>query len=158
VNPAAERSVRRVVTADTPEGRSVVVSDDEVAPVPPRVGVVIHPVWGSDRPMTLPADGTHPAADGQAPPAGGVRFTLVTFAANEEVLGGGFHRSDTVDLCFVVSGELWIELDDGAEVLLRTGDTLVQHGTVHAWHNRGDAPCTMAIAAVGAERRIPPID
>jgi quercetin dioxygenase-like cupin family protein len=158
VTTAGERSVRRVVTGDTPDGRSVVVVDDHVAPEPPRVGVVVHHVWGSDRAVTLPADGTPPSVTGHAPPPGGVRFTLVTFAADEEVLGGGFHRSDTVDLCFVVSGELWIELDDGAEVLLREGDTLVQHGTIHAWHNRADTPCTMAIAALGAERRAPRTD
>jgi quercetin dioxygenase-like cupin family protein len=154
VTAATERPVRRVVTGDTPDGRAVVVSDDVVAPEPPRVGVVLHDVWGSDRAMTLPADGTPPVAEGKTPPPGGIRFTLVTFAANEEVLGGGFHRSETVDMCFVASGEIWIELDDGVEVLLQEGDTLVQHGTVHAWHNRSDAPCTMAVAAVGAERGV----
>ena len=86
------------------------------------------------------------------PPAGGFRFALVTFAPNEEVLGGGLHRSDTVDMSYVVSGSIFIELDDGAEVGARTGDTLVQHGTIHAWHNRASEPCTMAVAAVGAER------
>lgn len=155
---ATERSVRRVVTGDTPDGRSVVVIDDEVAPEPPRVGVVLHDVWGSDAPMTLPADGRPPAAEGVTPPPLGVRFALVTFAPNEEVLGGGFHRSDTVDMGIVVSGAVWMELDDGVEVLLQEGDTLVQHGTIHAWHNRGDVPCTMAVAAVGAERRVPAID
>ena len=65
------------------------------------------------------------------------------------------HRSDTVDMSFVVSGEIWIELDDGAETLLRTGDTLVQNATIHAWHNRADVPCVMAVAAVGAHRTAP---
>ena len=58
-------------------------------------------------------------------PPGGFRFALVSFAPREEVLGGGMHRSDTVDVGVVVSGELWMELDDGAETLLRTGDCLV---------------------------------
>ena len=62
------------------------------------------------------------------------------------------HRSDTIDVGIVVSGEIWMELDDGAETLLRTGDCLVLNGTIHAWHNRADEPCVFAMAAVGAQR------
>ena len=115
--------VRRVVTGETSAGKAVVVSDTAVSGEPPRVGVVVHDVWGTDTPLTLPYDGARPATDGIAPPPGGFRFALVSFAPREEVLGGGMHRSDTVDMSFVVSGEIWIELDDGAETLLRTGDT-----------------------------------
>jgi quercetin dioxygenase-like cupin family protein len=32
----------------------------------------------------------------------------------------------------VLEGEVWLELDDGAEVRLRPGDTVVQNGTRHA--------------------------
>jgi len=144
--------VRRVVTGETSAGKAVVVSDAAVTGEPPRVGVVVHDVWGSDAPLTLPHDGVRPATDGIAPPPGGFRFALVSFAPNEEVLGGGMHRSDTVDMSFVLSGEIWIELDDGAETLLRAGDTLVQNATIHAWHNRAAEPCVMAVAAVGARR------
>jgi hypothetical protein len=144
--------VRRVVTGETSAGNAVVVSDAEVTGEPPRVGVVVHDVWGSDTPLTLPHDGARPATAGITPPPGGFRFALVSFAPREEVLGGGMHRSDTVDMSFVVAGEIWIELDDGAETLLRAGDTLIQHATVHAWHNRADVPCVMAVAAVGAGR------
>jgi quercetin dioxygenase-like cupin family protein len=146
------KPVRRVVTGDSADGKAVVVSDDEVTGQPPRVGVVLHEIWGSDSPLTLPADGSEPAASGVTPPPGGFRFALVSFAPREEVLGGGMHRSDTIDLGIVVSGEVWMELDDGAETLLRTGDCLVEHGTIHAWHNRTDEPCVMAMAAVGARR------
>ena len=149
---AMQAPVRRVVTGETSAGKAVVVSDTEVGGEPPRVGVVVHDVWSSDAPITLPYDGARPATDGITPPPGGFRFALVSFAPREEVLGGGMHRSDTVDMSFVVSGEIWIELDDGAETLLRTGDTLVQNATVHAWHNRADVPCVMAVAAIGARR------
>jgi hypothetical protein len=149
---AMRAPVRRVVTGEVAGGKAVVVSDTVVTGEPPRVGVVVHDLWGSDAPLTIPTDGARPATDGMTPPPGGFRFALVSFAAHEEVLGGGMHRSDTVDMSFVVSGEIWIELDDGAETLLRAGDTLVQHATIHAWHNRGDQPCVMAVAAVGARR------
>lgn len=151
-NEVMRNPVRRVVTGDSADGKAVVVSDEEVTGEPPRVGVVLHEIWGSDSALGLPADGNPPQAVGVTPPPGGFRFALVSFAAREEVLGGGMHRSDTVDLGIVVSGEVWMELDDGAETLLRTGDCLVQHGTIHAWHNRTDEPCVMAMAAVGARR------
>ena len=144
--------VRRVVTGEGSDGKAVVVSDGEVTGEPPRVGVVLHDLWGSDTPLTLPTDGRRPEAGGVTVPPGGFRFALVSFAPREEVLGGGMHRSDTVDVGVVVSGELWMELDDGAETLLRTGDCLVLNGTIHAWHNRTDEPCVFAMAAVGARR------
>ena len=62
------------------------------------------------------------------------------------------HASDTVDWDLVISGEVWLELDDGKEVLLRAGDCVIQNGTRHAWHNRSSEPCVLAVAIVGARR------
>jgi len=56
-------------------------------------------------------------------------------------------------------GQLWGSDDavalptDGAEVKLTVGDCVIQNGTRHAWHNRGDEPATVASALVGAPRR-----
>ena len=63
----------------------------------------------------------------------------------------GMHTTDTVDYDYVVSGEVYLELDDGAEVLLKPGDCVVQNGTRHRWNNRGDRPCTI----VRRDRRVP---
>lgn len=64
----------------------------------------------------------------------------------------GMHTTDTVDYDIIVSGELVLELDDGAEVRLKPGDIVVQTGTRHAWHNRGSKPCVMYSVLVGAPR------
>lgn len=48
----------------------------------------------------------------------------------------GMHTTDMVDLVYVASGQLILELDEGVEVELKTGDTVVQSGTRHRWHNR----------------------
>ena len=64
----------------------------------------------------------------------------------------GMHTTDTIDYGVVVDGEVWLELDDGAERLLQRGDCYIQNGTRHAWHNRTDQPVTLAIAIVGATR------
>ena len=46
----------------------------------------------------------------------------------------GMHTTDTVDFDVNVSGEVYLELDDGDEVLLKAGDCVIQNGT--SWHNR----------------------
>lgn len=65
----------------------------------------------------------------------------------------GMHTTDSIDYGVVISGEVYLELDDGAEVLLKTGDCVVQNGTRHAWRNRGSVPCLMAFVMIGATRR-----
>ena len=114
------------------------------------------------------------------PPANGYRFGLITIppesstpapsvdpqvgaAEMERKLPGlashfepdhpGMHRTDSVDYQFVISGEVWLELDDGQQVLLKSGDTVVQNGTRHAWHNRSTAPCQMVCCLIGARHR-----
>ena len=51
-----------------------------------------------------------------------------------------------------ISGEVVLELDDGAEVTLRPGDTVVQNGTRHAWRNRTSEPAVLVVVLVGAKR------
>jgi len=62
----------------------------------------------------------------------------------------GMHTTATIDFEVVLSGEVVLELDDGAEVILHPGDTVVQNGTRHRWSNRGDSPATLAVFIVGA--------
>jgi len=62
----------------------------------------------------------------------------------------GMHRTDTVDFIVITSGEVWLELDDGAEVRLQAGDCVVQNGSRHAWRNKSNAPCQFAHALIGA--------
>jgi hypothetical protein len=61
----------------------------------------------------------------------------------------GMHKTNTIDYCVVLSGEIWAVLDEG-EVLLRAGDCLVQRGTRHAWSNRTEKPCVIAFVLVAA--------
>ena len=55
-------------------------------------------------------------------------------------------KTRTLDLCLVLEGEITLVLDT-EEVHLRAGDTLVQRGTSHAWSNRSDKPCVIAISS-----------
>lgn len=173
--------VRQVVTGVDADGKSVFVRDEQIEPVTLQLmpGAEFHQLWGSDEVPKLPTDGSRPDIKGYFPRAEGFRFYLFTLppstvaapenidfeAALREVsekLPGltdvmepdnlGFHTTDTVDFELVLSGEIVLELDDGAEVTLKTGDTVVQNGTRHAWHNRRDVPAVIAVGIVGAIR------
>jgi quercetin dioxygenase-like cupin family protein len=172
--------VRRVVTGKTPDGKSVFVSDSIIETIAPSLtpGAEFHTIWGSDTVVQLPQDGTMPAFTQWFPPPGGFRLGFFTVApANapapqladpqaalaefEQKLPGllghmepgapGMHTTDTIDVEVVISGEVWLELDDGAEVRLGPGDTVVQNGTRHAWRNKSDKPCVLVVALIGAK-------
>ena len=172
--------MRRVVVGQAADGRSVVASDEDVAPITATLlgDGGFYRLWGGDEPVKLPQDGAPVPVTGWFPPAGGFRFATVVFAPEApppadldmdaaitelgsrvpglvEVLEPDnplMHTTDTIDLGYVASGEIWLELDDGAEVHLSAGDCIVQCGTRHAWHNRSAHPCELIVAMVGAAR------
>ncbi len=69
--------------------------------------------------------------------------------AHGDISRPGMHRTPTIDFGVVLSGEIWLELEDG-EVHLRAGDCVVQRGTMHAWRNRSDSPCVMSFVLIEA--------
>lgn len=174
--------VRCIVTGQDPSGKSVVMRDSPVSPIRLSLlpGYEFHRLWGSDSAAQLPSDGESPPHPRYFPSKVGFRFgfftippdtkadlaELATPAAFQEIqqkLPGmievleldhpGMHTTDTIDFDVVISGEVSLELDDGAEVHLKAGDCVVQNGTRHAWHNRSSENCVIAVALIGAERR-----
>ena len=142
--------VRRVVTGHDASGRAV-VKIDEVSKnvVANRPGASAAVIWTTD---SIPADNT-----GEADAAlkkvgttlpGGTVFRVVEFSPG---VSPRVHRTDSIDYAVVISGEIDMELEKGAEVHLRAGDVLVQRGTVHNWINRGKTPCVIAFALVDAK-------
>jgi len=55
-------------------------------------------------------------------------------------------KTETLDFCFILDGEIDLVLDTGV-VALKATDVVVQRGTNHAWRNRSSAPCVMAVAS-----------
>jgi quercetin dioxygenase-like cupin family protein len=171
-------SRRRVVTGHNAAGNAVVVSDAIVDPIHHSFDpeFTIHWLWGGDAAPRFPDAGEQPPRTTYFPPLGGYRFTIVTMpppgrqpapvdleeatrelearlpgvATHLEADEPGMHTTATVDLELVLSGVVGLELDDGQEVVLRAGDTIVQNGTRHRWHNRGDTPVVMLVVAIGA--------
>jgi hypothetical protein len=139
-------------------------------------------VWATGGCPVLPAGGTDPT-EGQTkllPAPGGTSFLIVTFPPDSTMNAPGFdsvaaareragrmldlactfepacpgmHTTDTVDYAIVLSGEVWLEVDDGSETLLRPMDVVVQQGTRHAWRNKSDAPAVVAFFMIGASRQ-----
>jgi quercetin dioxygenase-like cupin family protein len=62
------------------------------------------------------------------------------------------HTSDSIDFGYVISGSIWLELDDGSMKELHAGDAYVQNGTRHAWRNRSSEPCSILVALIGTKR------
>ena len=173
--------VRRVVTGQDATGKSLFVSDEHVEPITltPIPGLKFYPLWSADETPTLPSDGTPLAQSRYFPPAAGFRWLIcalppesvsVSETRDIEALRGeaadklpglmdvleddhpGMHTTDTIDVGVILSGQVTLELDDKAIVTLGPGDTFVQNGTRHAWHNRGDVPVVIAFSLIGAHR------
>jgi mannose-6-phosphate isomerase-like protein (cupin superfamily) len=173
--------IRRVATGHDAQGHAVVAEDCIVeASAPPLMpGLGFHFLWHREAAPSFPDPG-HPDAGGPYfPLPGGLRFLVFTIPAErtppppgtdlvvakadtEAMLPGllgrmepanpGMHRSDTIDFIYVLEGEIVLELDDGRETTLRTGDTAVQNGTRHAWRNRSGKICRLLVVMAGAKR------
>ena len=90
-----------------------------------------------------------PDFDGAAAGAEYARY-LPGLAESFDTDGSGFHRTATLDYDVILSGELWLELDDGEMRRLTAGDIVIQNGTRHAWRNRTRLPSVMLSVLIGA--------
>jgi mannose-6-phosphate isomerase-like protein (cupin superfamily) len=60
------------------------------------------------------------------------------------------HSTRTIDCVIVVSGVVTAVFEDGSEVDLHPGDSLVHRGVPHAWSNRGTEPCVFYDVMISA--------
>lgn len=138
-------SFRRVVTAHDADGKSTLWLDGFASNYKfPSECISSTLMWSTGR---SPTDITGAEDEGQrilgsAPPLGGSRFTMMEFQPGNE---GHMHRTDTVDYVICITGEIDMFLENGKFVTLRTGDVLIQRGTNHAWVNRSNKPCRLAL-------------
>ncbi len=84
---------------------------------------------------------------GSAPPENGSRFTMMEFQPGNV---GHLHRTDTVDYVICLTGQIDMFLDDARFITLHAGEVLIQRGTNHAWANRSDKPCRLAVVLLDA--------
>jgi hypothetical protein len=146
--------MRRIVTGDPDNHSASFILDGEV----PRKVFLPHSknevsfCWGTSSSLSLP----HSEGDVTAsipsifPKPGESTFLVIRFAPHSL---SAVHATDTVDYCTVIAGEIWLVLVDGSEVRVGPGECVVQNGTLHAWHNRTEEPCTMSVTMIGTARR-----
>lgn len=141
---------RRIVTGHNADGKAIVERDEIIIGyVTPTGDAGLTAMWATD---AFPCDNTDPRdgrdlIHGLVSPSGSVlRFVDMLPHSRSP-----FHRTTSLDYGIVVSGEVHLELDDGLLVLMKQGDVVMQRGTIHAWVNQGDTPCTIVFVLLGAQ-------
>src|ERR1700736_5135897 len=120
--------VRQVVTGHDAKGRAVIARDEQLDATPvPGLGELVS-LWSADEPATYPNAGNNPAAPALFPPVGGIRFVIASYSPEFDVVASppvpemhiedgdepAMHRTDTTDFGVILSGNVILELDDGA--------------------------------------------
>ena len=172
------REFRRVVTGHDENGKAVVVSDTVATQFldrPSRPGVRLTNFW-IERGSPAEYDGATETCTGDFvlhPPPMGSTFRCVEFlpedpdvmktvdgkaafaemGASASVVEGArhpfMHRTDSLDYAIVLTGEIWMMMDDEEDdLLLKAGDVLIQRGNNHAWSNRGTESCIIAFVLI----------
>ena len=144
---------RVVVTSHRSDGKAVFAPETEVTPFHP-FGPAGSSFATFHTAPTVPASVVDPLPSSttttvpRAPPAG------ITFCTTELPVGRStpMHRTISLDYGVVLSGQVVLELDEGEEKILRTGDVLIQRGTMHAFHNRGSVPCQLLCVLIASDK------
>ena len=142
-------TVRRVITGHDNNGHAIVAIDETAKNVTQgRPGAHAAVIWTSEG---FPVDN-----GGDADTSGrkvgttldnGTVFRVVSFGPGVTPRN---HRTNSIDYAVVLSGEIDMELDDEV-VTLRSGDVLVQRGTIHNWINNGKESCILAVILIDAK-------
>jgi hypothetical protein len=149
--------VRRIVTGHNASGLSALKTDESLPGVSRGIdGITGWELWSTDQ---MPVDNS--AAADAAQRAGFVKHLIpnyvgtgggTTFRIDEIAPGAArfTHRTETVDYCIQLSGELDCELESGEVVHLKAGDVFINRGGLHTWVNNGSVPSLGAAIMVDA--------
>jgi len=140
--------IRRIITSHDAKGKAIFASDDTLTPVDPLTAPLFTaPTAESSfgviqihRTRSFPADNLRsikephktlvPLADTKGPSC-----RVFDIPPSER---GWMHRTQSLDYCVVLKGELVLITDGGAEKVVREHDVVVVRGTNHEWVNRGN--------------------
>jgi uncharacterized cupin superfamily protein len=179
-NQAKVRPLRRLVTGNDAEGCSGVLYDTAVPNYFPRpTGTCFYELWTLEHVPTGVAGTADFGAAGRpfahSPPAAGAHWRIthsparrLAVASKEEqarldaenATGGtqrlegarheGMHRTPSIDYAVCLEGERHLVLED-SDVLIRSGDVVIQLGNWHSWDNRSGVPVLMSYVMIGGE-------
>lgn len=168
---------RRVITGRTGADRAVVTQDDELPELTLALfpGCTFSPIWGTDVVPPVPGAAELPRTWFTSPC--GIRIALTSRDPSARPVGSDIdmemarrevvaklpdllplvdpdasekHRTDSIDIVFVLEGEVVLELDDGAQTTLSAGDVAIQQGAAHAWHPQPGSPLRLFSVMIGA--------
>jgi hypothetical protein len=161
--------MRLVVTGQGPDGCSTLLhtqdyADADAASAP---GMLFWQVSGVDGALRVPWT-TPPAHGGGVYPApGSVRVGITRFLGDgtrepvpdsrgndvSDLLDDqGLHATDTVDIGWVISGEVGLRLTDGSVTWLEAGDLVLQGGVAHSWVSKPGVDALTGWVLLGAHR------
>lgn len=158
--------LRRIVTANGPDGRSSIVEDGHppaTVTVDERPGYRSTNVWRTiDGPTSVEAGDSTLDHRGVLPPTGGTVIRVIDIpprhpdpAIRKQQASAslaklfpdadhqadnpqpGMHVTKTIDYAIVLSGTI-TSIQDENETDMQAGDILIQRATNHAWENRTD--------------------
>ncbi len=152
--------IRRFVTAEKPDGSVHLRVDAAIPDTDTAVPATV--LWGWDAMPKLPIgpDDLGPEHIDRPlfPSGGGASVNIVVFPpagaapASSAEDTTAMHRTDTVDVLFVLEGEIVLQHPGCDDVTLSRGDVFVQNGAIHGWLNRSDQRCVMACVVLAADR------
>jgi hypothetical protein len=134
-------TVKRVVTGEGPDKRSVVVSHGVPSCITQQDGFEVAELWRLDQALASSFEGGDPTDVDWAmiPNPGGLAWRLTRITASAPAM----HQTDTLDLLLITEGEIELILETGV-VHLRPGDTAVVRDSAHGWRLIDESkPCTM---------------
>ena len=170
------QSLRRIVTANSDEGRSRILIDSEAAKLLAVDEAGLAEIWTASLTSGGLLDATDRLADEDLrlePDTNAVKVRWFTVAPEDKAkskeeletsaaFGFGavgaahcrvdtsrhpmMHKTDSLDVIILIKGKVDLLLDDGGPAALKPGDVVIQRATNHAWVNHG--PETALLVAV----------
>ncbi len=142
-----QRQYRRVVNGKTSEGKWGVLEDGEAGAresydVEDGQFDIVH-FWNVDSLSLETTDRSSASrlADIFTLPPGSSKFFIESMPSTAEPTG--WHRTNTIDYEYIVSGRIDLLMEDGSSVTLDAGDVNVQLGGMHQWWNHYGEPCVL---------------
>ena len=139
---------RRVVVSPGPGG--ALVAYDKIAVSVESDRFTISDVWLTQgkQPTT---DCAPDSADWSLLPGDhGTTWRIVEFKPGDTSadITAGMHQTPTVDMGLILSGRIWLVLEDASVVELTAGDFVILRGVQHTWTNPGKESCLMSVVLV----------
>jgi hypothetical protein len=142
---------RIVETGRSPGGLSTIIGDSAVDPVELPTRRRLSQLWQTDQIYDALE---RRSATGLFPQANGLRFWVLEIPPDSSSTTSPtrhLHTTETIDIGFVLTGDVTLEMEDGTRCVLGPHDAFVQCGTAHRWINDARSPAAIGLIVVGAE-------